>query len=579
MYSLQLQDPCAQETFWPFWVILALALCARLIWSELFQNFIGADAIRYLWISQHVTRGDWQLLPQLYTSPLLPALIGLLAKLINDHLLAGRIISILSNTLAVGLAMLLIRRLFPLRPTLAWLTGLGLALNHVWCRTASFVLTDNLFFLLLLSLLLLMVLLLEQVTWPRALAFGIVWGLLFFSREIGLYCGAFAFLVLLAGIIWKWKQRRLRGWDLWRVTAGTLPVLGLILLFWGVWYYHSLGIFSLGEGRRFYTSYTQKFDRKGRHPYYKNGTMSFFQLRPYELMEFTRFPKPDDERYPPSGAITLLHQPLLTCRIIWDNFIWSFHEFKRVTLIGCLTLFFLIPLGLLTRRLWLPASVYWTFGASAGMLGLHFLGPVREARLIGWFFPWLYLALAGFTLWLWQLLQERPWGPAGKKTATILIGIFFLFPVLYPQYFKEVPRRWRLRLAPQVHMLASEQIRNTFGPGAVIASREPEVTFRSQGYWIGLPYGTAHETVAWLYVGGADYLLLHDLMAIPEEEKIFWADSKELHEQFPELEVVAEFNLTEASAFGKHGRLLRFRPQAPKLARYRSEFHLGRDSS
>ncbi len=144
-------------------------------------------------------RGDWQLLPQLYTSPLLPALIGLLAKLINDHLLAGRIISILSNTLAVGLAMLLIRRLFPQRPTLAWLTGLGLALNHVWCRTAPFVLTDNLFFLLLLGLLLLMVLLLEQVTWTRALAFGIVWGLLFFSREIGLYCGAFAFLVLLAG--------------------------------------------------------------------------------------------------------------------------------------------------------------------------------------------------------------------------------------------------------------------------------------------------------------------------------------------------------------------------------------------
>ena len=49
--------------------------------------------------------------------------------------------------------MLLVRRLFPQRPTLAWLTGLGLAVNHVWCRMAPFVLTDNLFYLLLFALL------------------------------------------------------------------------------------------------------------------------------------------------------------------------------------------------------------------------------------------------------------------------------------------------------------------------------------------------------------------------------------------------------------------------------------------
>ena len=88
-------------------------------------------------------------------------------RLTQDHLLAGRVIGILSNTLAVGLAMLLIRRLFPQRPVLAWLTGLGLAVNHVWCSMAPFVLTDNLFYLLLIGLLLLMTLLMEQVTWIR----------------------------------------------------------------------------------------------------------------------------------------------------------------------------------------------------------------------------------------------------------------------------------------------------------------------------------------------------------------------------------------------------------------------------
>ena len=104
----------------------------------------------------------------------------------------------------------------------------------------------------------------------------------------------------------------------------SLSVLALILIALGCLVLSFFGDYLFGEGRRFYTSYTQKFDRKARHPYYENGTMSFFHLRPYELMEFTRFPAPDDERYPPSGAFTLLHQPLLTFQIIWDNFIWSY---------------------------------------------------------------------------------------------------------------------------------------------------------------------------------------------------------------------------------------------------------------
>lgn len=554
-------------------MVLAAAFLIRLLWLDLFRNFIGADAIRYLWISQHVSRGEWQLLPQLYTSPLLPTLVGLLAGLTQDQLLAGRIISLLSNTLAVGLAMVLVRRLFPSKPALAWLTGLGLAVNHVWCRLAPFVLTDNLFYLLLLSLLWLMSLLWERVSWPRALAFGLAWGLLFLCREVGLYCGGVVFLVLLTALLWPRPQRESGGRELWRLSVGSLSVLALLLILWGAWFYQTFGVISLGEGRRFYTSYTQKFDRKGRHPSYEKGTMSLFNLRPYEQMEFTRFPQPDDARYPAPGSLTLLQRPLVTLQVVWDNLVWTYREFLRTTLVGSITLFLLVPLGMVTRRLEIPAGVVWTFGASLGMLGLHFLGPVREARLVGWFFPWLYLSLGGLVLWLWQWVQSHSLlGRAGKKSAAILIGAMFFFHLLYPQYFKEVPRRWSQRLNPQVHLLAAAQIRQTFGPGAVIAAREPEVAFRSQGYWIGLPYGTTEELVAWLYLGAADFLLLHDLQAIPEDEKIFWADPEELRKHVPELEVVAEFSLPDSPAFGKRGRLLRFHPRPEKFAGYREQF-------
>jgi hypothetical protein len=567
------EHPIMSSRWW-FWLVLGLALFFRLIWLDLSQNFIGADAIRYLWISQHVSQGNWQLLPQLYTSPLLPALVGLLARLTHDPLLAGRALCILANVTAVGLAMLLVRQFFPQRPILAWLTGLGLAVNHVWCSMAPFVLTDNLFYPLLIGLLLLMALLLEKVTISRSLGFGLVWGLLFLSREIGLYCGIVVFVCLAAALYRTRLVSKAAAPAFWRFNVASAAMLAFVLLLWGAWYYHSLGIISLGEGRRFYTSYTQKFERKSRHPSYENqnGTLSFFHLRPYEVMEFTRFPAPGDERYPPSGAFTLFHQPFLTLATVWDNLLWTSREFQRTTLVGFLTLFIGIPLGILWRRAALPEKVYWVFGASLGVLGLHFLGPVREARLVGWFFPWLYLGLAGFTLWLWHLVESRPWRSSIKKGLTALIGGLFIFHLLYPQYFKEVPRRWPLRQASQVHIMAGEKILPSFGVGAVVASREPEVAYPSQGFWIGLPYGTPEEIVAWLYLGGADYMLLHDVMPIPDEEKIFWSDLQELHKQIPELEVVAEFNLPKPSAYGKHGRLFRFRPRKERLALNKKQF-------
>ena len=147
----------SRESFWLPWgvVILGVALGCRLLWVLVFQGEVGGDAIRYLWISEHVRQGNWLLVPQLFSSPLLPLAIGLLTHLTGEALLAARLIGIVGNTLAVGLAMLWIRALTPERPALAWLTGLGLAVNHVWCRLAPFALTENFFYPLLMGLFLL----------------------------------------------------------------------------------------------------------------------------------------------------------------------------------------------------------------------------------------------------------------------------------------------------------------------------------------------------------------------------------------------------------------------------------------
>ena len=178
-----------------------------------------------------------------------------------------------------------------------------------------FVLTDNLFYLLLLALFVLMALMLEQVTWSRAMAFGLVWGLLFLSREIGLYCGLMVFLCLSPPFFSEPENPKDRHGRTYCVLMSAVCPFWRLSSCFGVPGIITLGIISLGEGRRFYTSYTQKFERKARHPYYENGTMSFFHLRPYEVMEFTRFPRPDDERYPPSELLHSLINPLSPLRL------------------------------------------------------------------------------------------------------------------------------------------------------------------------------------------------------------------------------------------------------------------------
>ncbi len=539
-----------------------------------FQGEVGGDAIRYLWISEHVRQGHWLLVPQLFSSPLLPLAIGLLTHLTGDALTAARLIGVAGNTLAVALAMLWIRALTPERPVLAWLTGLGLAGNHVWCRLAPFALTENFFYPLLMGLFLIALKVRERPRWSWGLAFGIVWGLLFLSREIGLFSGAAVFGLLLLSLLRRFRPRREGLQACLRLIAAALPATMLIVGLWVFWFYQAFGIISLGEGQRFYAEYTSKFDRSSEtsYPGYNQGEFAFFRLRPYELMEYTRFPRPGDERYPKATALQLLAQPGKLAALIWDNFYWSLNEFKKVTLPGFLVLFGVLPLGGLSGRLRLPPAAVFLFGASWAILGLHFLGPVREARLIGWFFPWLYLALAVFFLWLWNLLHQPDRSPRLTRIGSLLLVGLLGFHLLYPQYFKEVPHRWSIRQEPHIHTLAAEFLLKTFGPGAVISSREAEVAYRAQAYWIGQPQGNPADLVEWLYLGGADYLLFHDKYSQTPDQQILWADPARLHLAIPELELVAEFTSPRNQTYGRHARLFRFHPDQSRFRDYKRRY-------
>jgi len=554
--------------FW-FGSILLLALVVRILWLLIFQQEYGHDAIRYLWVSEHVTYQEWERLPQLFTSPLLPFAIGLLSWLTGENLWTGRIFCLLCNTSAVGLAMLFTRRVIPPWPALAWLTGIGLALNHVWAELAPFVMTDNLFYPILFGLLLLMVSLLKNPTWETGLAFGGLWALLYLTRDNGLYCGGVIFGVLVITRLWKVGGIKTSIKQFLKLSGSVSVILVAIISLWVYYYYCTFGIISLGEGWRFYLNWVQA-DVQGEHPLkYHAGTVGPFKYRPYEYMEYTRAPLPNDPRYPKARAANFMRDMATRVSGIPRNLHFAVKEIKLILLPGVIGLILLfrgryyqgINLTLLAPALW----------ASLVLLGLHLVALVREARHIAWFFPWLYLGLSASTLWVWDCLHTKVQSDARKTWLSLLLVLVFVFLLLYPDYFKEFPHRWRMRQTPHLYQLSSEYILKHHGPGAVISSRHMEVVYRSRGLAIGLPEGNAAELVEWLYLGGADYLLFTSKYPRTSAQKFFWGDPDEIQRQYPELKLVAEFH-SDNRAYPQHGRLFRFHPDPARLAKYQEQY-------
>ena len=75
----------------------------------------------------------------------------------------------------------------------------------------------------------------------------------------------------------------------------------------------------------------------------------------------------------------------------------------------------------------------------------------------------------------------------------------------------------------------------------------------------------------WLYLGQADYLLLHNKMPVEAGQKILW-ETRPKSKQFPELELAAEFKSVPNETYGSWARLYRFHPQPEKLARLEEKY-------
>ena len=159
-------------------------------------------------------------------------------------------------------------------------------------------------------------------------------------------------------------------------------------------FYHSFGIVSWGEGHRFYGNFSQDCEVKTGSRNYQDGLCGWNKLRPYEIMEYTRFPKPGDSRYPPAPGLGIFFNPKRLLNNILGNLGFGLREFQR----SLVDWFYYHP-GIDTRwACWrgdYPGPwVIMVFLAHCGFLGLHLLGPAWDARAFAWFFPWFYLGLA-----------------------------------------------------------------------------------------------------------------------------------------------------------------------------------------
>jgi hypothetical protein len=180
--------------------------------------------------------------------------------------------------------------------------------------------------------------------------------------------------------------------------------------------------------------------------------------------------------------------------------------------------------------------------------------------------------LASALVWLWRWGHHQPLLTKVRIPVSGVIVIVFLFTLLYPQYFKEVPKLWGLRHKSHSHQLAAETILKQFGTGAIIGSFGLEVAYRARAFWIGQPSGTPADQMEWLYLGKADYLLIDDSVPTIIGPNIFWDQPETIHQKFPELELLAEFTDLANKTYGSRARLFRFRPDPKKFAELKAKY-------
>jgi hypothetical protein len=135
-----------------------------------------------------------------------------------------------------------------------------------------------------------------------------------------------------------------------------------------------------------------------------------------------------------------------------------------------------------------------------------------------------------------------------------------------------VPQLWRLREKPHSQQLAAEFILKEYGPQAIVSSFGPEVAYKAKAFWIGQPNGSTDDQVEWLYLGGANYLLIDNSFQTTQSHNIFWDNVDDIRKRFPELNLVGEFSELANKTYGSKARLFRFQPQPEKFAALKAKY-------
>ena len=120
--------------------------------------------------------------------------------------------------------------------------------------------------------------------------------------------------------------------------------------------------------------------------------------------------------------------------------------------------------------------------------------------------------------------------------------------------------------------MAADYILTNFGKGAVISSVEAEVAYRAAAYWIGQPNTEAKNILEWLYLGGADFLLINDRYGVAGGREIFWSAPEKIEQAFPELKLEASFEGVKNFDYGHKARLFRFTPDPKKFIEYQQKY-------
>lgn len=189
------------------WLVLALALAARLIWLWIQPAVIENEGTEYARLAENLFRGmGYRGIfgePGFPFPPLYPILIGCLSTLTGNTELSGRIISLIAGTLFIVPLFCLARSLFGSRA--GYVAAVVAAFHPILIATSVEVLSEPMYCTLLLAGLYWGVRTLELRRAGSGLLAGIFFGLAYLTRPEAIIYPFLCAALLLAEPVLKWQ--------------------------------------------------------------------------------------------------------------------------------------------------------------------------------------------------------------------------------------------------------------------------------------------------------------------------------------------------------------------------------------